>query len=390
VAEAPRPVEAAPVPAVVPAEIPAVATPAAVTAAPAVIKPAAPAAAPVQPSLPAETKPAAPVVIPSQMISSPQTAINVESLRKLMAENPGKTPQELALDLIKSSMPKVEASPELVAKSLDVLKSMRGKDMFDEGLANRLSGVVSQAKSENIYAEEQAKIAERTLADRLVIAEKNKKTLEALATRKAKLEDALQRGVKFESFFGKMDTPSKIGTLFALAVGGYAAGYSDTPNYVLKAFNDAIDRDIEAQKKKQDSLVNQYNKVLNDYDAAEKLTRADLFDLSALQAKAINARSEWAKINPAGQQLIGKLEMDAAREREQVAKAQNDADVSAVDAKYAEQEAQARINHLNRMGTGVGRGAAAKPTVGPGATALESFEAITDPKQRQRYIVRAK
>ncbi len=357
---APAPV-LAPAPAVVSEQAPAMAAPAAPVPTPA------PVVAPVV-SAPAVKPPApAPVVsVPdvgaSQMAASPES-ITVDGLQKLMKANPGKTPQQLAVDLVRSALPPVGASPELIAKTADVLTNMESDQVFNEGMATQLRGIVNEAKSETQFAKETADISERALADRLVIAEKNKSTLEALGERKKLLENAVAEGFKPESFYGRMDTVSKIGTAFALFLGGFASGLSKTPNYVLKSLEDAMDRDLDAQKKKYDSVYNQYVRALGDYDAADKLTRADLADIAALQVKAISARQDQAKIGPAADILVGKLQMEAAQKRAQVAEAQYKADVAASEAKYADEKNQSLIDHRRRMGTGVGTASGARAVI---------------------------
>jgi len=51
-----------------------------------------------------------------------------------------------------------------------------------------------------------------------------------------------------QSLFAKKDTLGKIGTLFGLLVGGFGAGLTHTENPVLKAMQDTITNDLDAQK----------------------------------------------------------------------------------------------------------------------------------------------
>jgi hypothetical protein len=94
-----------------------------------------------------------------------------------------------------------------------------------------------------------------------------------------------------------------------------------------------------------------------------------LADIAALQVKAISARQDQAKIGPAADILVGKLEMDAVQKRAQVAEAQYKADVAASNAKYADEKNQSLIDHRKRMGTGAGTVAGARA-----ATAEKRYE----------------
>jgi hypothetical protein len=315
-----------------------------------------------RPSEPVAAAASAGAVAPSSApVKLQPQEITVENLQKLMQQNPDKTPQQLAVDLVKSSLPAVGASPELVAKSVDVLKSMKSDEMFTEGLATQLRGIVNQANTEAEFAQDVAKINDQAVADRLVIAEKNKRSLEALGKRKDILEKAINDGFDPKSFFGRLDTGSKIGSIFSVFAGALAAGVAGTENYALKSFKNLVDRDLDFQKKKYDSIYNQYVRALNDYEAADKLARADISDLAAMQIKSMSARQDVSKVGPAAEILIGKLQADAAKKREEVVEAQYRADVAKSDAEHADRINDARAQHLERMGTGAGTVAGAKP-----------------------------
>ena len=85
----------------------------------------------------------------------------------------------------------------------------------------------------------------------------------ALANNDAQFEQAIKNGaIKPNRIYQNMDTGQKIGNAIALVLGGIASA-NGQGNPALKALNDAVDKDIDAQKNDQSQSQNLW-KVHND------------------------------------------------------------------------------------------------------------------------------
>jgi hypothetical protein len=97
-------------------------------------------------------------------------------------------------------------------------------------------------------------------------------------------------------------------------------------------------------------LVNQYNRLLGDAADAEKLARADLNDLAALQLEGIKASSAIKGISPATERMVAEIRAKAAKEREEVAIKQSQAREAQVEADMAQELNQSLIKQRNAAG----------------------------------------
>lgn len=76
------------------------------------------------------------------------------------------------------------------------------------------------------------------------------------------------------SYFSRLDTASKIGTALSLAAGALASGLTGGPNQAMKMYENAIEADIEKQKRDQQSLLNRLVRAGNRIDQAEDIVRS--------------------------------------------------------------------------------------------------------------------
>lgn len=316
---APAPVVAAPLAAPVMAPSPVVAP--------------APAAAPtpVPPAPPAPAAPAGFVMPPKVGEMAPADALSAT-----LKVNPNKTKEQVAAALADLAVPKPAAPPDFDAMlaAVEPKEGATAVQQFDAATQARRKAAIEKAKSDYETQTQIADINRKAMTQQILAAGKNEEVRAKLEQRKAALEDYVSKGFTPKSFFGKQGTGTfweQLGSIVALAVGGYTSGYAGTPNYVYTAFNNAIDRNLELQKQNRDSVLKQYERVLGDYDSAKKLTEADMKNMAALQIKQIELTSAQRNIGPVTQDLIAKLDASAAEDREEVRKKMYDADKAKID-----------------------------------------------------------
>ena len=305
-------------------------------------------------------KPAAPVaaalaqttselVLPKEFdVGKPLT---VEAYRAAKEANKGRSDQEIALGLIRQYAPNAEPPPDFdklltpppEGASEDTLKK------FDAAKDDLARAIVNQAKVDYDTNKQLLVANERAQAQRLINAEKDRATADALVARRDALAKAVEGGFKPESLYGG-NLAAQIGSALSIAAGAFASGMTGMPNFALKIYESAVDRDLEVQKAKYNSLVNQYNRLLGDADDAEKLARADLNDLAALQVEGIKASSKMRGVAPAADQMIADLRAKATKEREEVALKQAQAREAEVKAQLAEPLAKSLVNKRNAAG----------------------------------------
>lgn len=385
-AESERLAAAAPAP-VTPA-VPTVATPAAavrvvpVRAAAAPAVGTVPATAPVAPTpLAAVTAvPAAPPagpVLPKGF--DPAKPLTVDLFREMKQLNKGMTDEQAASALIRAAVPDApEVLPDLdklalappVGADEDTLKR------FDDAKAKLVGSIIDQAKVDREAAQALVVANEKAQAQRLINAERDRAEADALKVRRDNLRAAVEGGFSPTSYFESVGLAGQIGTALSLAAGAFATGMTGMPNYAMKIYSDAVERDLDIQKGKYNSLVNQYNRLLGDAEDAEKLARADLNDLAALQVEAIKARSTVRGIAPAAERMIAELQAKAERERAEVAIKAAEAREADVKAKMAEELNASLINQRNAAAKrATASAAAAGLSKGLGAERLEFAKA---------------
>lgn len=361
-APAPAPV-AAPV-AVAPVAAPIVAAPAAPAVAPAVVTPPVPVAPPVvavapvapvpAPAAPLAAAPAAPAAPPKAGIKIPEgvTDVSAESFKKALEANPTADPAEVAATLQRKVRPDIPAPDfKTLGERPEPAEGATALERFDAAAAKKGAALVEEAKADFDARNDLAAIAQQAEARQLMAIKKNEDVARNLASRREALAAAYGREEEAttKSFFSRLDTGQKIGSVIALAVGGFLSGSTGTPNYVYTAFNNAMDRDLDNQKRRRDSILKQYERVLGDEEDAQKLARADLLNLTSLQIDAVKARSNLRAVVPQLQKLQADLDMEAAKLREDVRKKMYDADKARIDADTEQRIRDAQAGKLERV-----------------------------------------
>jgi len=357
--------------------------------------PAAPAPV-VAASAPTAAAPIAPLSLP--------TLSDVSKARQLSA-NTGKP----IGDVIATLMPNGDdpgvrlALASIAPPKPDATKS--AIDNYDAAVSNYLSAVDNKAKIDKEVASGELELARRQYARELEQSAIDKDNAEKLSARRAAMEKDFKDGLlDIKSFSDSVGLPKTLLSLFALAIGGYASGYTNTPNYAYKAFEDAIAKDLEEQKHRRTSKYNEYVRLLGDEEQAKKLLSADLKDLAALEVSEMKLRYAGPAAEAAAAQVSSKLMLDATKDRAEVlrkdaqarrisAAADREKELADLMKKKLEAEtaaAEALANQRNAAAARSRAPAAPKPvkpgqeTLGAEVTSLEIFEKLPAIEQRKQ------
>jgi hypothetical protein len=257
--------------------------------------PALPKEAPVPPAAaPAVTAPAvAPVTAPASVTAAPAVAA------------------DQALDLItKPFTPKQRAQETLDAAKVALSGLNQMPEPATEQEKIRL-GAERALATETVRAEEQ-KVAELERAEILKQeGDRLQKEVEAVNAKIAKNQETIEKAERdladmqnAGSYFARMDTVQKIGTAVSLALGAIGAGLAGGPNQALKMYENAIERDLEKQKRDQQSLFNKMVRAGNSIEQSENLVRtlgarvmANKLDAAAATVASTKARDGLAALS---------------------------------------------------------------------------------------------
>lgn len=129
-------------------------------------------------------------------------------------------------------------------------------------------------------------------------------------------------------FMGNKGTLGRIGTALGLILGGIGQGMTGgRENLAMRALENAIDRDIDAQKQelgKKNNLLTAYYKMYGDLEQAEAATKAQIMSMTQLQANQIAARSKSQQAQQ--QNLLFQAQLNTKKEQYENQQAQVAAD----------------------------------------------------------------
>jgi hypothetical protein len=99
------------------------------------------------------------------------------------------------------------------------------------------------------------------------------------------------------SYFSRLSTPRKVGTLISLALGSFAAGWKGIPNVALKMYDDAVNEDLERQRADQNSAYNKWVQAGGSVKDAESMVkamaeRAFAADIAAAGRDSLNLKAQ--------------------------------------------------------------------------------------------------
>jgi hypothetical protein len=125
-------------------------------------------------------------------------------------------------------------------------------------------------------------------------------------------------------YLGGMSTAGKITTAIGLILGGIGAGMTGKENLAFKMLENAIDRDVDAQKQelnKKNNLLTAYYKMYGDLEQAEHATKAQLMSMASLQSHAFAAKSKSVNAQQQNAVLQQQIEAKKIEREDQFAKA---------------------------------------------------------------------
>lgn len=180
-------------------------------------------------------------------------------------------------------IPPVEEPKSKVAEQVKKFKEEEAKATTEKELAEaegqaKLATLLGKTVAANKAEEKQAKVEyQRAIANQ---------------QRLSKMAEEFQ--INPDNYFGNLSTGSKIATILSMAVGGFAQGYSGgrIPNYAAEALDKAIERDIDAQRQRKDSLYKQLLAATGDAEKAGALARAKTQEVAALKVSQLGAQSK--------------------------------------------------------------------------------------------------
>ena len=303
--------------------------------------PAAPVSAPALPVAPEATKPAKPLTAQSL----------TDALKRVRKDNPNATVADAVASIIgpDASFAPLEFKEAANIPAVDLLKGGKLGDAYVAGVAQELNSAVLKGKAEveqaNIQLEaakqEEVRQAERAVADKQRADDLRNHANTLMA--EAKASDDLK------SFFGSQSAGYNIMSIVALALGGFTSGYTKTENYVLKAFDNASDKNLEEQKRRRDSKWSRYKEALGSADAADLLVKADNDLLASVALNKATIRQNVTKVQPQIESLQAQLLQKAAM------------NMAALDLKLAQAEDKREVAPP-KVVVGRGGGAAVKKT----------------------------
>ena len=137
-------------------------------------------------------------------------------------------------------------------------------------------------------------------------------------------------------YFSSLGTLRQIGSALSVAMGAFASGMTGMPNFALKIYENAVERDLNQQKLQQDSLRNRLIAAGHTAEGADELVRAQMKLIAASEAgvKAASIKLPQVKAKIALEQA--KLVNDATAQMAKVAQQERMAGVAERRALVAE------------------------------------------------------
>lgn len=250
--------------------------------------------------------PAAPAVPvrPAPPEESMQNMLKRIGLEKLIAQAAGVSAPAApkVAPVAPVQIPPVEEPKSEVAEQVKKLKEEEAKAATEKELAEAkaqadLATMYGTMITENQRDEAQVKLEYQRAVE-------NQKRL-------TKMAEEFQ--INPDNYFGSLSTGGKIATILSLAAGGFAQGYSGgrIPNYAAEALDKAIERDIDAQRQRKDSLYKQMLAATGDAEKAGALARAKTQEIAALKVSQLGAQSKDAVLRKAAEVTSAQLRASA-------------------------------------------------------------------------------
>jgi hypothetical protein len=195
--------------------------------------------------------------------------------------------------------------------------------MIASGIQEQKNAVLAQAAVAKQEADAMSQ-AMQSIEERRALVSQNFQTQQQLwqARGDALKQKIMDSEIDPRAFWAKKDTGSKIQAAIAIALGAMGGALQKGPNVALQVIDQAIARDIDAQKAnlgKTESLLSFHMQEGRDAQSAYQLTKADLLDAAAAQLKMTSLKYAGAAEQAQAEQKVGALSVQAGQLRMQVA-----------------------------------------------------------------------
>lgn len=124
------------------------------------------------------------------------------------------------------------------------------------------------------------------------------------------------------TYLGSMSTLGQIGTAISLAAGAFASGMTGMPNFAQKIYDNAIEQDLQAQKRRADSLYQRLVNAGNSVENAENMVRAQLKLVGAAEQTRRAAEIKLPQVKAKIEAAAAKSALDATSTMERIARDQ--------------------------------------------------------------------
>jgi hypothetical protein len=330
----------------------------------------APKASPVAPAAAVAPTPA-PVVAPAAAPVAPTPAVAVAPAA---AVAPVAAPAAVAPP---AAVKPAELTPEqLFNKRLaDVGLDRTAYDKMTPLQKMAAQGLVRQAAALEAQTTADEEMVQGEIKAQQDIIDKEKERLNTLETRANESRD-LQKKILEEmdhlknpqSYFASLGTLGSIGSALSLAAGAFASGMTGMPNYAMQIFNNAVEKDLELQKMKRDSLFARLRDAGHSVESAEEVVRASARLVASAQAGKLAAMTKLPKVKASLALEQAKLTNDAIMKMAQVAE---------IEARPGERAAERDIRRQQMAESGARAAAAAEER----RLAREQREALAEQKR---------
>lgn len=252
---------------------------------------AAPAPAPVVPAADARAEYVAEFLYkkPFDLLSLAEKASVTESLKPppapSIAAPPPAAPVASGIDALEAPTTPQQGRLQSAQDALDIAKESLQK--LDALAQPTTEAGKLEREGQRALAMETVRAAEERVAElgRAELLDVESKRLQAqVAAQEARIaedrkfldnaEKELAENKNVGSYFSRLDTLGKIGTAVSLALGSIAAGLTGGPNQAMKIYENAIESDLEKQRRDQQSLLNRIVRTGARIDQAEEVVRA--------------------------------------------------------------------------------------------------------------------
>jgi hypothetical protein len=188
-----------------------------------------------------------------------------------------------------------------------------GPSTINQGISEQQAAIEQQAAARSEQAAQQKAIYERGLADQKAIADAADQERAAIQKRMSSTRDAIVAGdVKPDHYWQEKGTFGRVSSAIAIALSGIGQGLAGGENLALKTINQAIDRDIDAQKTNLQKNMQLYGQDQGDLQAnvaLENHLRGRALASVEAQVQMATAQSKTKEEKANGRLLMGQLEI---------------------------------------------------------------------------------